>query len=75
MRELIDRHVPGALVTGFESLILGITLPDPDDRHVVAARDTDARRSDRPRNRFGFEHPIEVMTELIAKHHEASASL
>lgn len=37
VRELMDRHVPGALVTGFESLIPGIQLPDPDDRHVVAA--------------------------------------
>ncbi|WP_349618572.1 PIN domain-containing protein, partial [Azotobacter salinestris] len=37
VRELMDRHVPGALVTGFESLIPGITLPDPEDRHVVAA--------------------------------------
>jgi len=37
VRELMDRHVPGALVTGFESLIPGITLPDPNDRHVVAA--------------------------------------
>lgn len=37
VRELMDRHVPGALVTGFESLIPGIRLPDPDDRHVVAA--------------------------------------
>jgi hypothetical protein len=25
------------LVTGFEHLVAGITLPDPDDRHVVAA--------------------------------------
>lgn len=33
----MDRHVPGALVTGFESLIPGIRLPDTDDRHVVTA--------------------------------------
>ena len=33
----MDRHVPGALVAGFESLIPDIELPDPDDRHVVAA--------------------------------------
>ena len=29
----------------------------------------------RPRKRFGFKCPIEVMTELMAKHHEAPASL
>ncbi len=37
VRELMDSHVPGALVTGYESLIPSIRLPDPDDRHVVAA--------------------------------------
>lgn len=37
VRELMDRHVPGALVAGFESLIRDIEQPDPDDRHVVAA--------------------------------------
>jgi len=28
---------PEAMVTGYEVLIDGITLPDPDDRHVLAA--------------------------------------
>lgn len=28
---------PGALVTGFEQHIAGLELPDPDDRHVLAA--------------------------------------
>ncbi len=37
VRELMDRHAPGALVTGYENLIPGISLPDPNDRHVVAA--------------------------------------
>lgn len=36
-RQLMDQNVPGALVTGFESLIQGVVLPDPGDRHVVAA--------------------------------------
>lgn len=36
-RELMDRHVPGCLVTGYEPLINTLTLPDPDDRHVLAA--------------------------------------
>ena len=36
-RELMDRHVPDCLVTGYESLIPTLTLPDPDDRHVLAA--------------------------------------
>lgn len=36
-RELMDRHVPDAKVTGHEKLIEGLALPDPDDRHVLAA--------------------------------------
>lgn len=36
-RELMDRHVRDAKVFGYESIIDGLTLPDPDDRHVLAA--------------------------------------
>lgn len=36
-RRLMDAHVRDAVVSGFEELIPGIRLPDPDDRHVVAA--------------------------------------
>ncbi len=36
-RELMDRNVLDALVTEYESLISGLSLPDPDDRHVLAA--------------------------------------
>jgi predicted nucleic acid-binding protein len=35
--ELMDKAVPDALVTGHEVLIEGLNLPDPDDRHVLAA--------------------------------------
>jgi predicted nucleic acid-binding protein len=35
---LMNAAVPDCLVTGFESLEAGLTsLPDPDDRHVLAA--------------------------------------
>ena len=34
---LMNSAIPDSLVTGYESLISGIQLPDPDDRHVVAA--------------------------------------
>ncbi|GAA3960312.1 hypothetical protein GCM10022278_18050 [Allohahella marinimesophila] len=37
VRDLMNQHVPGSLVAGFEGLIGGISLPDPEDRHVVAA--------------------------------------
>ena len=36
-RRLMNAHVRDCLVTGFEHLIPAIELPDPDDRHVVAA--------------------------------------
>ena len=35
--DLMDRAIPDGLVTGHESLIEGLTLPDPGDRHVLAA--------------------------------------
>lgn len=36
-RDLMDRHVRDAKVTGYESIIDTLELPDPDDRHVLAA--------------------------------------
>lgn len=36
-RELMCEAIPDCLVTGYERLIEGLDLPDPDDRHVLAA--------------------------------------
>lgn len=36
-RALMDQAVPDCLVTGHESLADRLKLPDPDDRHVLAA--------------------------------------
>ena len=36
-RDLMNAHVRDCLVVGYESLIPSLTLPDPDDRHVLAA--------------------------------------
>ncbi|HVZ35593.1 MAG TPA: PIN domain-containing protein [Polyangiaceae bacterium] len=36
-RQLMTEAIPDCMVTGFESLIDGLALPDPDDRHVLAA--------------------------------------
>jgi predicted nucleic acid-binding protein len=36
-RDLMNAHVRDALVTGFESLVPSLVLPDPGDRHVLAA--------------------------------------
>lgn len=37
IRKLMDAHVPDALVCEYEELIPMLELPDPDDRHVLAA--------------------------------------
>lgn len=34
---MMDKAIPDSLVIGYESLIDGLTLPDADDRHVLAA--------------------------------------
>ena len=36
-RQLMDENVRGCLVRGFEKHVETVTLPDGDDRHVVAA--------------------------------------
>lgn len=36
-RDLMNAHVRDCLVTGYETLINAVTLPDPDDRHVLSA--------------------------------------
>lgn len=36
-RELMDRATRDCLVTGYESLLPAFSLPDPHDRHVIAA--------------------------------------
>jgi predicted nucleic acid-binding protein len=73
-RDLMNAHVRDALVTDFEQLIDVLDLPDPNDRHVLAAaikgradiivtvnlRDFPAERLDR----WGIEaqHPDEFLT-------------
>ena len=37
LRELMNKAVRDCLVTGYEPLIESLQLPDPDDRHVLAA--------------------------------------
>ena len=36
-RDLMNRSTPDCLVEGYEQLIPSLNLPDPDDRHVLAA--------------------------------------
>ncbi len=36
-REMMDKATRDCLITGYEPLIPSLSLPDPDDRHVLAA--------------------------------------
>lgn len=36
-RRLMCAALPDAMVSGYQKLIVGLELPDPDDRHVLAA--------------------------------------
>lgn len=36
-RKLMNAHVDDCLISGYERLIPSLILPDPDDRHVLAA--------------------------------------
>lgn len=36
-RQLMEAAIPDCLVAGFEGLVPGLELPDPEDRHVLAA--------------------------------------
>ena len=81
-RRNMDKNVDG-LLTGYESLIPGLTLPDEDDRHVLAA----AIRAGADvivtfnlkhfpaayLNQFGIEpqHPDEFIFHLIDLHPDA----
>jgi len=76
-RMLMDLHAADALVTGYEDLIESLHLPDPDDRHVLAAAIrgradviVTANLRDFPKNvleQFGIEpqHPDEFIVCLL----------
>jgi len=56
-RDLMNAHERDALVTGFEPLIETLSLPDPDDRHVLAAAikgRAEARGGSRPSTQMNF---------------------
>lgn len=76
-RQLMIASVPDCLVEGHLELVLGLELPDPDDRHVLAAAIhsqasaiVTANLKDFPRKSlaaFGIEtlHPDELVLELF----------
>ncbi len=76
-RELMDAHIRDCIVTGYQGLVTGLKLPDPNDRHVLAAAIRTGAAvivtynlADFPADyvaQFGIEaqHPDEFITHLI----------
>lgn len=76
-RELMDSNVLDCVVTGHQSLIAGLDLPDPDDRHVLAAAIRASASvivthnlKDFPQQRLGpygieAQHPDEFVVHLL----------
>lgn len=77
IRDLMNAHVRDCLVTGYEDLIDALKLPDPDDRHVLAAAIragadviVTTNLADFPKAtlaKYGIEtqHPDEFITHLL----------
>jgi len=75
--ELMDRAIPDGLVEGHEKLVADLSLPDPDDRHVLAVAIrcgasviVTFNERDFPQDRlapFGVEaqHPDEFVDNLL----------
>ena len=63
-RGQMNLHAPRAMVSGYERLIGGLSLPDPDDRHALAAavraaagRDRDVQPARLSRRRVRRQRP------------------
>ncbi len=82
-RQLMDRALPDACVEGYERRVANLALPDPDDRHVLAAAlEIEAtcivtfNLRDFPDERlqpYGIEalHPDALMLRLLGKSEDA----
>jgi predicted nucleic acid-binding protein len=80
VRNLMNNNIQDSLVTGFEYLIPILELPDPDDRHVLAAAvrteaDTivtfnlkDFPAAKLSTHKIEAKHPDAFVSELLAHH-------
>lgn len=73
-RRLMDAHVLDALVSGFEHLIPTLTLPDADDRHVLAAAITANADLILTFNLADFPSDLLATFEIEAQHPDAFLS-
>jgi hypothetical protein len=67
-RQLMDLHIPDALVTGYEPLIAGLMLPDLNDRHVLAAAIHCGATVIVTKNLKDFPAPPLAATGIVAMH-------
>jgi predicted nucleic acid-binding protein len=70
-RSLMDQHALDALVTGYEDLIPKLKLPDPKDRHVLAAAIQGRANVIVTMNRRHFPAEIIAPLGLEAQHPDA----
>jgi predicted nucleic acid-binding protein len=68
---LMHRSIPDALVTNYESQIAGLILPDPDDRHVLAAAITAAADVIVTFNTKDFPTAVLAPYGIVAQHPDA----
>jgi hypothetical protein len=73
-RHLMDAHVPDALVEGYERRIETVTLPDADERHVVAAALHCGARTIVTANLRDFPVSALLPLGLVAEHPDAFLS-
>ena len=66
--QLINQAVPDCLVTGYEHLIDELWLPDPDDRHVLAAAIRAGAQAVVTRNLKDFPQRALDGFEIFARH-------
>jgi len=70
-RRLMEAEIDDAIVEGFEHLIPSLTLPDADDRHVLAAAIHCGAKVLVTANLRDFPTPILTSFGLVAEHPDA----
>ena len=72
-RRLMNDALPGATISGYEDLVPTVSLPDPDDRHVVAAAIAAGASIILPWNLKDF--PAEALKKYRLRRHTPDAFL